>query len=471
MTKTTNGILSYMTRHRTAANLFLLVMLMAGVVSFPQMRAQFFPDVIIDSNTNIKGKIDGDDNKFKLTITSPKIVAYDVEIKDILLRTDNQGKLYNSQLTASKINSEIYNVEKFNLLSRTKNDTLFFKSVFNGTTEKDITTGENEEYSVDFFYTINEESKSVLGLEKSTLNFKQNEWLINPDSDKNNKIVFDLKTNEYLFSSFKLVSKEQKIEFTGRIDNNDKTLLADFTKVELQNFLPVIDSLEIKGILNGTIDFVEKDGIYNPEGILLVENFKINEFEQGDLALTVKGNDSYQQYSVDLSLQNKDLKSLGATGSLDFSSETPQIDLNVFMEDFQLISFAPLGGEVISRLRGKASGDFTVKGRLGNPDMNGSLKLVGAGMKFPYLNVNYDFVGESIVSMSGQSFTFEDIALQDVKYKTKGKLKGDITHRNFKSWFMDLEIDANDMLVLDTKDSEEALYYGTAFISGNAGRT
>ena len=51
MTKTTNGILSYMTRHRTAANLFLLVMLMAGVVSFPQMRAQFFPDVIIDNVT------------------------------------------------------------------------------------------------------------------------------------------------------------------------------------------------------------------------------------------------------------------------------------------------------------------------------------------------------------------------------------------------------------------------------------
>jgi multidrug efflux pump subunit AcrB len=51
MTKTTSGILSYMTRHRTAANLFLLVMLMAGVVSFPQMRAQFFPDVIIDNVT------------------------------------------------------------------------------------------------------------------------------------------------------------------------------------------------------------------------------------------------------------------------------------------------------------------------------------------------------------------------------------------------------------------------------------
>ncbi|MGB0797855.1 MAG: efflux RND transporter permease subunit, partial [Planktomarina sp.] len=40
-----------MSRHRTAANLLLVVMLVAGVVSFPQMRAQFFPDVIIDNVT------------------------------------------------------------------------------------------------------------------------------------------------------------------------------------------------------------------------------------------------------------------------------------------------------------------------------------------------------------------------------------------------------------------------------------
>ncbi|MGV6839813.1 MAG: efflux RND transporter permease subunit [Planktomarina sp.] len=45
------GVLGYMTRHKTAANLFLIVMLIAGVVSFPQMRAQFFPDVIVDSVT------------------------------------------------------------------------------------------------------------------------------------------------------------------------------------------------------------------------------------------------------------------------------------------------------------------------------------------------------------------------------------------------------------------------------------
>ena len=43
------GILSYFTRHRTAANLVLVLMLVMGIAAVPNMRAQFFPDVIIDS--------------------------------------------------------------------------------------------------------------------------------------------------------------------------------------------------------------------------------------------------------------------------------------------------------------------------------------------------------------------------------------------------------------------------------------
>ncbi|MBV0910846.1 efflux RND transporter permease subunit [Anianabacter salinae] len=46
--KPVGGLLSYFTRHGTAANLLLVLLLTAGIVSFPKMRAQFFPDVIID---------------------------------------------------------------------------------------------------------------------------------------------------------------------------------------------------------------------------------------------------------------------------------------------------------------------------------------------------------------------------------------------------------------------------------------
>ncbi len=42
------GILSYFTRHRTAANLLLVLLLVAGFAAIPNMRTQFFPDVVVD---------------------------------------------------------------------------------------------------------------------------------------------------------------------------------------------------------------------------------------------------------------------------------------------------------------------------------------------------------------------------------------------------------------------------------------
>ncbi len=49
--KRAGGILSYFTRHKTAANLLLVIMLVVGLVSTTQIRSQFFPDVILDSVT------------------------------------------------------------------------------------------------------------------------------------------------------------------------------------------------------------------------------------------------------------------------------------------------------------------------------------------------------------------------------------------------------------------------------------
>ncbi|RYH01394.1 efflux RND transporter permease subunit [Salipiger sp. IMCC34102] len=45
------GLLSYFVRHRTIANLLLVLMLAAGVFAWPNMRAQYFPDVVVDGMT------------------------------------------------------------------------------------------------------------------------------------------------------------------------------------------------------------------------------------------------------------------------------------------------------------------------------------------------------------------------------------------------------------------------------------
>ena len=47
--KRAGGVLSYFARHGTAANLLLMVLLIGGLVALPRMKAQFFPDVVLDN--------------------------------------------------------------------------------------------------------------------------------------------------------------------------------------------------------------------------------------------------------------------------------------------------------------------------------------------------------------------------------------------------------------------------------------
>ena len=423
----------------------------------------FFPKISIDDKTKIKGKINSDKDLFRLSFSSPRIDAYGTEVKVVSLRTDNKNPLYNTSFTADQLNTGYYNISKLNLINRTENDTLYFKSIFKGGNKK------NEDFNLDFFYTFNPKGKSVLGFEKSSFVFKENTWTINPDEKNTDKITFDLKKNEFKFSQFKLISGVQKIEFSGSLKGTEqKKLLADFTKVKLQSFLPKIDSLALKGILSGHLDFVQNKGVYSPEGALTVSDFEVNNFMQGDLFVNIKGENSYKKYDIDISIESENSKSISAIGALDFSSERPIIDLNIFLEEFKLNAFSPLGKDVLSSLRGSASGDFTLRGFLGNPDMNGSLRLKNAGLKFPYLNVDYDFVGESVITLLQQSFILEDFKLLDSKNKTKGILRGDISHFNFKQWFLRLKIESDNLMVLNTENKEEALYYGTAFIDGSA---
>ena len=435
-------------------------------VIYNQIVDVFFPQISVAANTKINGNIKANKNQLKLKVTSPKIVAYGTIIDSLSLDTDTKRSLYDTSFSAASIETPYYTLSKLLLFNKTVNDTLFFKSTFKGG------LSEKEKFNLDFYYTINKDKKSVVGIEKSTFNYLGNIWDLNPENNTDNKLLFNLKTNEYVFSPFTLQSKEQEINFKGIIrDSTYKELDVDFTNVYLKSFLPEIDSLKLRGQLDGIINISQLDGIYGPKGNLSVKNFEINNFKQGDLELNIEGESSYKKYDVNFSLEREKVKSISAIGSLDFSETRPKIDVAVYLEEFELDAFSPLGENVLSKIRGIATGDFTLKGFLRNPDMDGELVLENAGLQFPYLNTDYNFGGDASVGLKGQSFEFRNINLVDTKYQSTGFLEGVITHQNFDLWSLNIDILTPNLLILDTKNSDEALYYGTGFIQGNASIT
>jgi hypothetical protein len=144
------------------------------------------------------------------------------------------------------------------------------------------------------------------------------------------------------------------------------------------------------------------------------------------------------------------------------------MDIDLRMADFNLIPFKDLGGDVISELRGFVSGTAAITGTIDNPIMNGRLFMNQTGLKIPYLNVDLEFDKNSIIDITEKQFVFNKINFKDTKYGSLGELNGNIRHNGLTDWFLDLNITADRLLVLDTKDSEESLYYGTAFIEGKA---
>lgn len=47
----TGGVLAYLVRHRTAANLLLILMIVSGIAAATQLRTQFFPDIVFETVT------------------------------------------------------------------------------------------------------------------------------------------------------------------------------------------------------------------------------------------------------------------------------------------------------------------------------------------------------------------------------------------------------------------------------------
>tara|TARA_R110001583_G_scaffold114876_3_gene265365 strand:+ start:29349 stop:33782 length:4434 start_codon:yes stop_codon:yes gene_type:complete len=423
----------------------------------------FYPDVVLSANTSIKGAINSDENLFKLTIKSPKVEAYTTIIDDLNLQIDNKNPLFNTQLKVNKVRSKYYDISKLHLVNITLSDTLYFRTEFKGG------TNDTEDYNLSFYHTFNKENKSVFGIQKSNFTYKNREWVVNSTNNFENKVVYDSKLKNYKINPFLLASDTQKIEFSGEVnDTISKNLKFNFENVKLSTITPNIDSLKLKGIINGTLNYNQLQKQIRPSANISISDFVINNSQQGDLKIAIEGQNSLTKYGLDISLKSDETINFSAIGSLDFTPKKPTLDVVIDFEKFKLDAFSPLGEDVFNNIRGFVYGNANLTGLLSNPAMEGDLYLDQAGLYFPYLNVDYDFDGTSIISLKDQTFVFEDVALKDKAHQTKGQLTGTLKHSFFDKWLLDLSLNTNNLLVLNTVEEENSVYYGTGFIQGNA---
>ena len=360
------------------------------------------------------------------------------------------------------LSAGVYNASDFTIVNVTRRDTLLIKTQFKG--------GENnkDEFNLNLFYTIDEANKSIVGFKKSDILFKGYEWFVNSEKNTFNKLRFDKNFDAFDIFPITINQGNEEIELSGIIsDSINKNIRLDFKDVELVKITPRIDSLALDGIVNGKLNINQANGVYLPKSNIEINNLFVNDFDLGDLSANVEGNNSLTDYKVDIALVNDNLTSFSALGAIDVSAR-PTINVDVTFEEFLLDPLNPLGEGVISNIRGLVSGNARVTGSLKKPSIDGELLLDRAGLSIPYLNVDYGFDFDSKVSLRKQQFIFNNVAMTDSEYFSQGYLNGYIEHNNFSDWKLGLDLNTNRLLVLNTEESEDELYFGTAFIAGDA---
>ena len=318
------------------------------------------------------------------------------------------------------------------------------------------------------YHTINKENNSVVGVKKSTVNYNGNTWFLNEKNDKNNKIIFDKDLNNIKFDSIILNNNSEFIRFAGSTnDSTYKNLKVSFNSVDLGKLVPKIDNLNLKGIVNGNLNILQRKGLYYPSSNITIDAIDFNKTPLGDMVIDIKGNNELTRYDLITTLTNNNIKSINSTGYIDASNDKAKIDLDLVLNKFNLTTISPFGGNVISDIRGFLSGNGKISGELNSPNIFGNFEILDGGLNVPYLNIDYSLDPVTDLLVTREKLEIVNTTMTDSKYLTNGILSGLATHTNFRNWKLDLTVDSKNLLALDTQKDENKLYYGTAFISGN----
>jgi hypothetical protein len=409
-----------------------------------------YPDFNFGKNTLISGEIDNNINDFKLNLLSSNIKLNQYYADSVYMSIDNSLKSNNFIFNANNVFFNDKNLQSIKLNKSSKDDLSLF--------EMEVLTKEKDTLQTEIIYSVKNEVINF-DLNNSELIYKNKRWSITLDSISN----FDIKNQLLNINKLSLLGVNEKIEIDLNYNYNSINFLKfSFDNVSIEN-LP-FDTYNFNGVLDGDFIF---DKNSNNESRLYFKNLTLDQYKLGSLDLNI--NHIYTQNKLKFKsfLKNNSKLRLNTFGGFVYDNKEQKLDLIAKFENFPINSLNMIGKNNINNIRGEITGAIAMENILNDPKFFGDLYLKNSGLYVPYTQVDYTFHDESKVNLTENQFTFNNILFSDTNFDSKGVLNGVISHKNFKNWILDLKIDSNRVLVLDTKDIDNPIYYGTAFVSGD----
>ncbi|MGA0031269.1 MAG: translocation/assembly module TamB domain-containing protein, partial [Flavobacteriaceae bacterium] len=333
--------------------------------------------------------------------------------------------------------------------------------------EASTTGAKSDRFLVNSSWNRLSDDQLLIAIDPSRFTLKQYQWVIEKRAefmiDFNNRSVsldrLDLKTLDNGYLSI----------YGGYNGNDNYAISLELENAPIETITPEIKNLSLKGNATGLLQFKKQGKRYEPRFNLSVEDLLVNNKFVGFFNGVVLGSANADIFTLQADVLNSGRATLELSGILN-QTENGLFDLDVDSRfaRFDISPFSELGTTTFSNLRGLASGSISLSNTLEQPELVGTLHLDDAGLSFPYLGVDFKIASSPQIRLNGTDFYFDHFKLVDTEFETATEIDGFIYHQGLKNFQFDLNVKtlSEASLVLKTRQREDALYYGTGFVSG-----
>ena len=416
-------------------------------------------DIQSTEDFKLVGYLNNDKYKSYFDIEVPFFEYQNFFAQDLRININNKSSNRDSNLTINKVIYKNSNFGEFFLGSKTKNN----KLLINVQLKSLIDNG--NEFNINFDVKKSKKNINVFDLNDSSIFFNGQNW----DIKKlyNESIIYNYKNNSINVSDFQLISGDSKVKINGFYNNlSNFNVNIDFQNNNLNQFLKQIENFKIEGRFDSTLKISKTPYDYSLTGMFKSNDLHVNKNLVGKLDLNIEGNTKLNSYVLDWNILNNNTKTFSGKGNF-ILDKSPKLNFDISFSKFDISFLSQLGKKSLSNIYGYLNGDLKIWGDTSNIQNIGLLSLTNSGFTIPYLNTNYTLSNKTKINLNDNFLEFIPTKLFDPLFNTKANLKAKFSHLNFKEWDMDLNVNSKGVLLLNKKETSDALFYGKGFLSGD----
>lgn len=282
-------------------------------------------------------------------------------------------------------------------------------------------------------------------------------WIIDPSTI--------LIRKEFLsVDSLSLRSLEKHMLADGTIaSGGNQEFKLDFRDLNLDEMAYLIGkNTMLQGNMTGEFSYRETDGLPYIFSDIDVDSLRFNGQYMGPSSLKAAWNDSRR--TIRMMLQSKLEEHLSIDVDGEYTPATKGLDFEIRLNEFQLQSLNPYVESLLKDLSGTSDVALNVDGTLDQPKINGSIGLNQGRATLSYLNTSYTL--NEPVRVYNNNLYFENLSALD-QYGNQGIVNGSISNSYLRDFYTNVRIEARNLNFMNTRSSDNNLFYGTIFATGD----